>query len=92
MAVLKTNYDRVETEKFYKEIESKKIEVPDNLVDILKSLSDYCDKHTVSDSGYCYNCPFYTGKTSNECLINKNGYGIPHEWAVYKDNEGGDNN
>ena len=85
--ILETNYDRVETEKFYKEIKSQKIEISDNLVDILRALSNYCDKHTLSDSDYCNNCPFYTGQNSNECLVNKNGYGLPHEWAIYKDSE-----
>lgn len=90
MAILETNYDRVENEKFYKEIKPKKIEVPDNLVDILTSLSYYCDIHTLPDSDYCLNCPFYTGENSNNCIVRDSGYGIPHEWVVYKKDAGGD--
>lgn len=83
---------RVETEKFYKGIEPNRFKVPDNLVDILMGLSAYCDKHTLSDSDYCSNCPFYTGSIFNWCVIRDNGYGLPHEWAIYKENEVGDVN
>ena len=93
MTVLETNYDRVETEKFYKEIETKKIEVPDNLVDILRALSMYCDNQTLSNDG-CTGCLFYEHDCKKRelsmCIFANKGYGIPHEWAVYKDEEGGD--
>lgn len=85
MAILETNYDRVETEKFYKEIKPQKFNVPDKLVDVLEALSDYCDKHTVSYLNACFNCPFYIEDETCSCLIAKSGFDSPYNWTVYKD-------
>lgn len=92
MAVVETNYDRVETEKFYKETKLKKFNVPDSLVDILEALSIYCDEHTASYPNGCFNCPFYIPNIECSCLISQSGYDAPCHWAVYKDEEVGDVN
>lgn len=92
MAILETNYDRVETEKFYQEIKPQKFNVPDKLVDVLEALSIYCDKHTASYSIGCFNCPFYIADIKCSCLIVKSGFDSPCNWAVYKDEDVGDKN
>lgn len=92
MAVVETNYDRVETEKFYKETKLKKFNVPDKLVDVLEALSYYCNEHTAFYSNGCFNCPFYIEDATCSCLIAKSGFNSPYNWAVYKDKGAGDTN
>lgn len=92
MAILETNYDIVETEKYYQDIEPKKFQVPDSLVDILEALSIYCDEHTDSYSIGCFNCPFYITDIKCSCLIAESGYDVPCHWAVYRDEEVGEVN
>lgn len=92
MAILETNYDRVETEKYCQDIEPKKFHVPDNLVGILEALSLYCDSRTVSYPNGCFNCPFYIPNIKCSCLISQNGYDVPCHWTVYKDEEVSDIN
>lgn len=92
MAILETNYDRAETEKYYQEIKPKKYKVPDNLVDILETLSLYCNEHTVSYPIGCFNCPFYIPNIECSCLISESGYDVPCNWTVYKEEEESDKN
>lgn len=73
MAVLETNRD---------ELDPEIIEIPDKLVDILQALSDYCDKQTPPNANGCEECPFYLNSYNN-CRISDEGYGVPHNWAVY---------
>lgn len=74
-------------EIYYDELTAKQYEIPHEIAPILEALSVYCDEHILPGSTYCHNCPFYTGKNSNECLVTKNGYGTPHEWEIYEEKD-----
>lgn len=76
----------------YGESELKLFNIPDKIMGVLETLSDYCDEHTLPNSDGCFNCPFYMNNIEATCLLVKNGYGIPCNWVVYKEDEGGDIN
>lgn len=82
-------------ENRYDEPESTKINVSDNIGKLAKVLVPYCDSQTLSEIG-CAECPFYEDgwreKDLSMCMISNMGYGAPHNWAVYKDDEGGETN
>lgn len=86
MWILETNYGELETEKY---------NIPENLALALKSLSDYCTMQLLPDLDGCDNCPFHDPDpdcVKCTCVLVNCGYGVPCNWAIYKDEEDGDIN
>lgn len=78
----------------YTKIQSQKIQIDKITGSLLKVLAQSCLEKSEEGlwalNNNCTYCPFYNcnhKESENGCIISDNGYGIPSQWIIYKDNE-----